>query len=61
MSRVLTLTVPSNPLTCELALISLVKLFKGRSSIPNIESALIVILPPCPCSALARISLSPLG
>ncbi|MEM8720544.1 MAG: hypothetical protein AAGE84_14775 [Cyanobacteria bacterium P01_G01_bin.39] len=56
-------TVPSNPSIPELASMSLVPfpLTALPSAIPNKDSALIVILPPCPCCELAKISLLPLG
>jgi hypothetical protein len=55
-------TLPSNCAPCaELALMSLVKSPKARSSIPNIPSETILILPPVPEKALAVISLLPSG
>jgi hypothetical protein len=53
-------TVPST-FASELALISLVESFKERASMPKGNITPIVILPPLPCSALARISLFPSG
>ena len=61
MSEVLMTTSPSKLLSSELALISLVRSLKGRSVIPKIDSALILILPPSPRWALAIISLLPSG
>ena len=58
MSGVEILTVPSK-LNWELALISLVELLRGRSSIPNSDSTLMLMLPPFPCWASAIISLLP--
>ena len=62
VSGTLKVTLPSRP-NSELASISLVPFpgVAGRSSMPKRASAVMLILPPSPCSALATISLpSPL-